>query len=253
MAGCHSRSELELRSPFLADSIKQAEERLRGTVWAHSCLACFAYLGCLVLGRKIARLGVGASAVTSVSLGFAVLAGLLCGFGDFMAASLCLALSGVCDLLDGVVARETRTASRYGALLDSTVDRVADGAPMLGLVVWFAGDAWYSLVPALTMLGGFVVSYVRARAAALGAELPPLLMQRAERLVLLLLSLVLGGVRLGGVPAPLLLGGVGLIGLLSFVGVGRALYVARLELEQKPGARSSEPGGELGSRSQPAE
>jgi phosphatidylglycerophosphate synthase len=180
--------------------------------------------------------------LTYTSLVLAAVAGVAAATQHFVMAALILMASGMCDMLDGVVARATNTVSPFGALLDSTVDRFADGLPLLGLVVVYADHGWLASVPALAMLGGLVVSYVRARAESLGARLPALFMRRAERVVLLTLSLLLGVVSLSlSVPAPLLLLGVSVIGLLSLIGVVFALRAARLALGEQHGAEADGP------------
>ncbi|MBX3129080.1 MAG: CDP-alcohol phosphatidyltransferase family protein [Polyangiaceae bacterium] len=205
-----------------------ASARLRGTVWQSVPVARWGYSALLLLGAILGRSGVSAQALTWGSLGFALLSGAAAASGRFPSAALLLLLSGALDVLDGVVARATGTSSRYGALLDSTVDRLADALPLTGLCLFYLGHGKAAVVPVMTMIAGFSVSYVRARAEGLGFNLPPLFMRRAERVVLLFVSLLLGKVALEhGPPAPLTLIGVGLLGAVSFVGLLVALRAAR--------------------------
>jgi CDP-diacylglycerol--glycerol-3-phosphate 3-phosphatidyltransferase len=151
-----------------------------------------------------------------------------------------LTASGVCDALDGAVARATGRSTRFGALLDSTIDRVADALPLAAMMVYFADRPLQTLVPAAAMIGAFVVPYVRARAEALGVLLPPLFMRRPERMVLVVLSLLLGTLPLAGrLPEALMLGGVGILALLSFAGAASALRAASNELDPEA-SRDSE-------------
>jgi CDP-diacylglycerol---glycerol-3-phosphate 3-phosphatidyltransferase len=206
-----------------------AEVRLRGTVFERVPTAHATYRGCLALGGWIGRAGISANALTYVSLALAALAGVAAAFGAFGIAAALVVTSGLFDMLDGAVARATRTVSKWGALLDSTVDRLADGFPLLGITVFYAGKGWFVAVPALAMMGAFTVSYVRARAESLGVKLPTLFMRRAERVILITLSLLVGMVALPGAPlaAPLLFTGVALLGVLNFVGCVWALKAAR--------------------------
>ncbi|HMR78386.1 MAG TPA: hypothetical protein PKD61_24935, partial [Polyangiaceae bacterium] len=88
--------------------------------------------------------------------------------------------------------------------------------------------------PIGTLVFGFGVSYVRARAEALGTQLPALFMRRAERTILLLLCLALGTVDFSPVmPHALLLAGVGILGVMNAVGVVAALSAARRVLSAK--------------------
>lgn len=219
---------------------KLAKARLRGTVWEHSEIAHSLYRAVLALGHGLGRIGVTPNFLTYFSLLLAAGAGVAAGFSKFALAALLVLVSGLCDALDGVVARCTGHVTPYGALLDSTVDRLADGLPLLGLIVAFAPQPWLSALPALALLGGFAVPYVRARAESLGANLPPLFMRRAERVILLLLSLLLGELPFGVfVRAPLLLAGVTLMGILSFAGAFWALREARRILDSSSATSGS--------------
>ena len=102
--------------------------------------------------------------------------------------------------------------------------------PLIGLTIAFDRKPWLAAVPALAMLGGFVVPYVRARAEALGVKLPPLFMRRPERVVLLVLSLVLGALPLGPLAEIAMLVGLGVMAALAYAGGVWALLVARREL-----------------------
>jgi len=84
-------------------------------------------------------------------------------------------------------------------------------------------------VPALAMMGAFTVSYIRARAEALGVRLPALFMRRAERVILITLSLLVGTISVARAPldAPLLFLGVAVLGILNFLGCIWALKAAR--------------------------
>ncbi len=219
-------------SEGVAANREYATQRLRGTVWEHFPAAGVLYRGALAFGQALGRAGVTADGLTYTSLLLAAAAGLAAAFGAFALAAGLVVASGLCDLLDGVVARATHTASTYGALLDSVIDRLADALPLLGLVVYYADEGAVVAIPALAMLGGFTVSYVRARAEGLGIRLPPLFMRRAERVSLVTGSLLLGLVALPSLPvrAPLLLVGVALIALLGFVAAGWALHIARVTL-----------------------
>ena len=231
----------ELAEQRESRSAQYATERLRGSVWEHVPLAEGAYRGTLLLGGTLSRTGISANALTYLSLAVAALAGLAAASGSLVTAALLVVANGALDLFDGVVARATGTTSRWGALLDSTVDRLSDGLPLLGLVVFYADHGWLVTVPGLAILGAFTVSYVRARAEALGAVLPPLFMRRAERVVLLTVSLFAGVVPCeeGRLEGPLTLLGVAVLAASSFIGVISALRSARHALAaQEPQSRA---------------
>jgi len=178
-----------------------------------------------MLGRVaavLARTGVTPNTLTLASLVPALASGVVAAYGALGWATVFLLLSGVFDMLDGPLARATGTASRFGALLDSTVDRITDAAPLLGLTVFFSTSGWLAVIPATTLLAAYTVSYVRARCEGLKVQLPPLWMRRGDRMVLIAIAMVLGVVSPG-----LALAGIGFVGLLSMLAAADALRVAR--------------------------
>lgn len=213
--------------PYLAPR-EYAEARLRGTVWQHVATARICYRLLMAVGRALGRAGVSANALTYASLLFAVAAGAGAALGHFLIAAVLVLVSGVLDVLDGVVARANGTVSSFGALLDSTVDRLADGLPLLGIAIFYGQNTAAAAIPALAMLGGFTVSYVRARAESLGVVLPALFMRRAERVLVVIASLLLGAVPLSApLPAPLLLGSLTVMAVLNSIASIAALRAAR--------------------------
>lgn len=219
----------------------RAETRLRGSVWEHVRSAHVFYRGCLSVGTVLGKAGVSANALTYASLGLAAASAVAAASGQLAWAAALVVLSGAFDLLDGVVARATNTVSKWGALLDSTVDRLSDALPLVGITVFYAGNGAVVAAPALALLAGFSVSYVRARAEGLDIKLPPLFMRRAERIVLVTLSLLAGMLPFEApVPAPLLLAGVSVMGLLSVAGMVSALRAARAALLNPDDSPASE-------------
>jgi CDP-diacylglycerol--glycerol-3-phosphate 3-phosphatidyltransferase len=183
----------------------------------------------------LARTGVTPNTLTLLSLVPALVSGLFAAYGAFGWATLFLLLSGVVDMLDGPLARSTGTVSRFGALLDSTIDRITDAAPLLGLTVFYAPSGWMVVIPGFTLLTAYTVSYVRARCEGLKVQLPPLWMRRGDRMVLIALFLLLG------LWSPALtLACIGLVGVLSLLAAADALRVARHVIDARlPDARSA--------------
>ena len=90
------------------------------------------------------------------------------------------------DMLDGVLARLKGTSGRWGAFLDSTMDRVADAAVFSGLAVWFVRGGHNQLLAAVSLfclVVGALVSYVKARAEGLGVKANVGIAERPERMV----------------------------------------------------------------------
>jgi CDP-diacylglycerol--glycerol-3-phosphate 3-phosphatidyltransferase len=134
--------------------------------------------------------------ITTVGTLTYVVGGVIYATGHIRTAGWWLGLTAVFDVLDGKVARATNRTTIFGAFYDSTLDRVADGAVLGGLAVFFARNTTHGLVPAwaatpmvvvsvLGIIGAFLTSYTRARAESLGIDAKVGLMQRPERVVLL--------------------------------------------------------------------
>ena len=98
-------------------------------------------------------------------------------------AAVTLLLSGLLDAVDGVLARSSGNASRFGGFLDSVADRYSDALAFSGLVLGGLCDAWVGLA---ALVGSFMVSYCRSRAEAEGVKMAGVgLAERAERMLLL--------------------------------------------------------------------
>jgi CDP-diacylglycerol--glycerol-3-phosphate 3-phosphatidyltransferase len=100
-------------------------------------------------------------------------------------------ISGLLDMMDGLVAKIGKQQTRFGALLDSTVDRYGELAIFIGLAVLFEGTVSFIGVM-LALCGSLMVSYVKARAEGLGFTCEAGILQRPERLVIILLGALLG-------------------------------------------------------------
>jgi CDP-diacylglycerol--glycerol-3-phosphate 3-phosphatidyltransferase len=215
----------------LAPQTDEVSKKLRGGVWERSDLARGTYAAVLSIGRWLADHGVTPNALTYAALSMALASGVAAALGLFLIAAICLLVSGAFDLLDGIVARAAHLSTRFGALLDSTVDRLADALPLMGLVVACAQTALASVVLVVAMVTGFAVSYVRARSEGLGIKLPPLFMRRAERVVMLLLALLVGSITVPGFPSEVaMLSIIGVMALLSLVAAVWALRAAYVVL-----------------------
>ena len=143
----------------------------RGYVWVERLAAVFV------------RAGIGADAVSWISLGFGAAAGAFVGTGWIGCAAWALAVSGLCDGIDGAVARQTNRVTRGGAVLDSALDRYVEFFFFAGLLVYFAGQWPQQLLVMIALFGGFMVTYSTAKAEALQIVPPRGWMKRPERLV----------------------------------------------------------------------
>jgi CDP-diacylglycerol--glycerol-3-phosphate 3-phosphatidyltransferase len=136
------------------------------------------------LERGSLRLGLTPDFFNFAGLGFGLLSGLLIGTGHLELGGWAIAAGGVCDIMDGRVARAQNVDSQYGKFIDSTLDRFVEVFAFLGFAVYLHGFAVGPVVVTAALAGSLLVSYTRARGESLGVLCKGGLMQRAERLVL---------------------------------------------------------------------
>jgi CDP-diacylglycerol--glycerol-3-phosphate 3-phosphatidyltransferase len=180
-----------------------------------------------------------------------LVAAFLFGSGLFFWAAWVVMLAGICDTLDGHIARQFEKNTPFGSFFDSTLDRYGDMLLLTGLAYYFAGgrglmalqgtqsqdhpSPWTVILILAAMVGAFMVSYAKARAEGLGIECRVGLMQRPERMTLLVIGSLLGAIPKVG---PLLLTGALLLMAVftNVTAVRRILYI-RTVLMQESRAR----------------
>ena len=149
------------------------------------------------VGRGLGRIGLSANAITVLGVFITLGGAYLVTQGRLFLAAVILAVAAVFDVLDGAVAKATGSTTRFGALLDSTTDRLGD-ASIFAAVAWLYGvdpdvSGRRSLLVAglalATMIFAFLVSYVKARAEGLGYEANVGFAERAERMIVIILGL----------------------------------------------------------------
>jgi len=162
-----------------------------------------------------ARAGIHPNILSIAGLLLSVAAGVIYCHGSFFWAAWVVVLSGICDTMDGRIARQTNKKSDFGAFLDSTLDRYSDMFTFVGLAYYFAGGRAFLLSPQgggtpevspwtviaiiFAIAGSFMVSYTRARAEGLGMECKAGMMQRPERIILLVIGSLLGSFPVVGI------------------------------------------------------
>ena len=162
------------------------------------------------VGNLLARIGVHPHVLSIAGLVLSIVAGLVYSSGFFFWAAWVVLLAGICDTLDGQIARQTNKVSKFGSFFDSTLDRYSDILLFIGLAYHFAGgqafmglqsseirehaSPWTVAIIILTIAGSFMVSYTRARAEGLGIECKAGLMQRPERITLLIIGSLFGSI-----------------------------------------------------------
>ena len=112
------------------------------------------------------------------------------GHGRFTRGALIIILAGLFDMLDGEVARVSRSETRFGAFYDSVIDRYSDIILLQGLMVWYARQQrlGYVVLVGVVFMGAVMTSYARARAESLIATCKVGFMERPERIVLLIIG-----------------------------------------------------------------
>jgi CDP-diacylglycerol--glycerol-3-phosphate 3-phosphatidyltransferase len=145
------------------------------------------------VSRLLDRLGIHPNTVTFFGFLLNILAGFVIATGKNVVGGLLVIIASSVDGFDGALARMSGKQSRFGSFLDSTLDRLSEGALFFGLLVWFTLQRMtletYLLY--FVVLGSIMVSYARARAEGLGFECKVGIMTRLERMVVLSLGLLL--------------------------------------------------------------
>ncbi len=182
--------------------------------------------------RPLVRLGVSPNFISFVSLLAALLSAYCYARNAIFTGGLLLLFTGFLDTMDGTIARLSGQSTRFGALLDSTLDRYAEFFIFFALLILFRQD-WVFYVVLLALMGSVMVSYVKARSQSLGKTRSVGLMQRPERLILLILgSLINTPVRyalpeFGNV---VLIATIILLAVLSNITALRRLYQGKKDL-----------------------
>lgn len=143
--------------------------------------------------------------------------------GEFFIGTMVMLIFIFSDLVDGTMARLSGATSRFGAFLDSTSDRIVDAALVGSLTYYlFTQEDSLQIVAWFALIGGYLVSYVKARAEASGFSCEGGFAERPERTIILLVSTGFAGLGLGYILAV----GVWVVAVTSFLTVGyRVLQV----------------------------
>lgn len=183
----------------------------------------FTPLAALLLRWHVSPDSVTLAGTIGVSLGALILFPL----GELFWGTVVITAFVFSDVIDGIMARLADRAGRWGSFLDSTLDRVQDGAVFAGLAFWFFGAGHEPITGALavTCLAlGNIVSYARAKAESLGYTANVGIAERAERLIA---TLVVAGLCGLGLPVPFLTWTLGLLAVASAVTVCQRILTVR--------------------------
>jgi len=143
--------------------------------------------------RLLAKTPITPSAITWFGFLLAAGAAALIITGHLFAAGFVVLIAGFFDILDGALARRTNQTTRFGAILDSTLDRLSEAVLLLGILVLYVREqsVAHILLVSVALVSSMLVSYIRARAEAIGLECQVGLFTRTERVVVLALGLLL--------------------------------------------------------------
>jgi len=167
-------------------------------------------------------------------IGFAISLGAaaLIATGHLFPAGFVVLVSGFFDMLDGALARHSNQATRFGAVLDSTLDRVSEAVLLLSILIFYliSGSQPFIgiMVAGLALIGSPLVSYVRAKAETIGLECKVGLFTRAERVIVLAVGLLASYFSYALVIA------LAIIALFSFITAGQRLYYVLKQTRKSP-------------------
>lgn len=179
--------------------------------------------------QLLVALSISPNALTWTGFSLTLGAAALIATGHLVAAGFVVLAGGACDMLDGALARRTKRVSSFGAILDSTLDRLSEIALLLGILILFLTKEppvplafltkeWMILLVFVTLFSSLMVSYIRARAEAMGIECQAGIFTRTERVIVLILGLWLNQIAIA----------LAIIALFSLVTVGERLaYIGR--------------------------
>jgi len=141
------------------------------------------------IGRVLhQRLHMRPNHLTIIGLGVSLACAAAFVTGRTRAAGVLLIVAGLCDFFDGSLARASGQVSAFGAFLDSVIDRYSDLVVLLGVVLYYhrAADTQGVFLTMITMVGTIMISYTKARAQSIGLACEIGLMERPERLIVLI-------------------------------------------------------------------
>ena len=178
------------------------------------------------VARLFSRVGLTPNAVSLIGLAIAGGGAYVIAIGNWWAGGLIVLFAGIFDLFDGALARATGKVSDFGALLDSTIDRVSEAVVLLGLLAYYLSknNDLGSILVYVALVGSIMVSYMRARSEGLGIDCKVGVMTRPERVAAVGIGLIVGH----WVPVVVMVV-LGVIGALTTVtAIHRLIHTSRM-------------------------
>lgn len=165
--------------------------------------------------------------VTIIGVLISIFAGVLFASGNLGAGALFIIISGFCDMIDGAIARSQNRRTPFGGFLDSTCDRFADAAILIGII--YSGYV-HPVLGALAIHASITVSYVRSRAESEGIKCTVGIAERAERLLIIVIGSIIAAI-LGGSHNMMFLT-ISILTILSYITVFQRVHHVWISLEE---------------------
>ncbi len=145
------------------------------------------------IGHVLDRWNISPDWVTVLGLVLTAGVATLAALGHMLWAGIAYVFASLCDSLDGSLARVSGKGSRFGAFLDSTIDRFEESLVFLGLIIFYSrtGGTWQIPLIFAATIGSLMVSYTRARAEGVGVACKEGIMTRPVRVVIMIAGLIL--------------------------------------------------------------
>ena len=181
----------------------------------------------------IARSPITPNAITWSGFIISLAAAALVIYGQLLVAGLVAIVGGFLDMVDGGLARRTDRVTSFGSVLDSTLDRLSEAAILMGILVYFTiqDSTAGIIITALALPSSMMVSYLRAKAEAMDMTCEVGLLTRPERVIILTLGLLLGGIDY------VLLAAVSIVTALSFITAGQRFAHIRQQTRRNKSTR----------------
>jgi CDP-diacylglycerol--glycerol-3-phosphate 3-phosphatidyltransferase len=175
--------------------------------------------------RILARTPITPNSITWFGFALAIGSAVLIALGHLLIAGFVVLIGGFFDMLDGALARRTKRVTPFGAVLDSTLDRLSEGVILLGILVLYARQesAIGILLVGIVLIASMLVSYIRAKAESLGLECLVGLFTRPERVIVLALGLLIDQLEIA----------LAIIAAFSFFTVGQRLVYVWSQIKEK--------------------
>lgn len=179
-----------------------------------------------ITGKIGEKINLNPNIVTLTGLFISFFAGGLYASGNLIAGAVFIIISGVCDMIDGAIARSQNRRTKFGGFLDSICDRFADAAILIGLIYSGYVDP---ILGALAIHASLTVSYTRSRAESEGIKCTVGLVERAERLLIIIVGSIISTI-LGGSHIVMLIT-IAVLTVLSYITVFQRVYHSWLHLD----------------------